>query len=137
MRLFLDTNILIDLVANREPFSKWAYKILLDQKNPRWTLFTSSNSILTIYYIIEKQIGHNKAKKTINTLLSRLEIETIEKQVILRALVANFKDFEDAIQHECALKIEKLDYIVTRNKKDLKESVIPILSSEELYNEIK
>lgn len=135
MKLFIDTNILIDLVADRAPFAQWAFKVFKDQKNGKWTLYTSSSSILTTYYIIEKEIGRKKAKQAIKILLSRLEILAIDKNDFLKGLITNFRDFEDSVQHECALKIKNLDYIVSRNKKDFKESIIPVLSSEELYTE--
>lgn len=133
MNLFLDTNIIIDLVGDRKPFSKWAYQIFADQKNAKWTLYTSSYSILSTYYIIEKEIGAAKAKKTIKFLLSRLQIQAIDKMNLLSSIVAKFNDYEDAVQHECAKSCESIDYIVTRNKKDFKNSIIKVLSSEELY----
>ena len=57
MILYLDTNILIDFVAKRQPFSQWAYRIFEKQKENGWELWTSCNSILDTYYIIEKEIG--------------------------------------------------------------------------------
>ena len=135
MKLFLDTNILIDLVGNRAPFSRWAYKIFLGQKSGKWGLFTSSNSLLTTYYIIENELGPKKTRQAIKILLNRLEVVPIEKGDLLKGLVTDFKDFEDAVQHECALKQQGIDYIVTRNKKDFKKSLISVLSSEELFVE--
>ncbi|MDH5400516.1 MAG: PIN domain-containing protein [Cyclobacteriaceae bacterium] len=133
MKLFLDTNILIDLVGNRAPFASWAYKIFQKQKTEHWKLYTSSNSVLTTYYILERELGQKKSKQAIKILLSRLEIIPIEKSDMLKGLITEFKDFEDAVQHECALKKNGLDYIITRNKKDFKKSVLPVLSSEELF----
>ncbi len=62
MNLFIDTNILIDLVANRQPFAKWAFKIFKDQKMGKWQLVTSSNAVLTTFYILEKELGATKAQ---------------------------------------------------------------------------
>ncbi len=136
MYLFLDTNILIDLVADRKPFSKWAYQIFKDQKEGRWTLVTSASSVLTTFYITEKEIGSRKAKQVLKILLSRLEIQPIQKQDLLTGLLTNFKDYEDAVQHQCAMSLQNIDYLITRNKKDYKESLITVLSSEELYIEM-
>lgn len=133
MNLFLDTNILIDLLAKRAPFDQWAYKIFADQKKGKWKLFTSSYSVLTCFYIIERSLGNVKAKQAIKVLLSRVEIETIEKTILEKSIITDFKDYEDAVQHECALKSKKIDLIITRNKKDFKNSLIKVLSSEELY----
>ena len=133
MNLFIDTNILIDLVANREPFSKWAFEIFKDQKKGKWKLITSSSSMLTTFYILEKQIGSKKARQAIKVLLSRIDIHPIRKEQLLTALTTKFNDYEDAVQHECAMSFKKIKYFITRNKKDYKESLIEVLSSEELY----
>ena len=102
MKLFLDTNVLIDITANREPFAKWAIKLFKDSKKGRWKLITSSISVLTTYYIIEKQIGSTQAKKILKILLNRLEIQDITKRELLTGLTTKFKDYEDSVQHECA-----------------------------------
>ena len=133
MKLFLDTNILIDITANREPFSKWAINIFKDSKKGKWKLHTSSASILTTYYIIEKQIGSSQAKRILKILLNRLEVQDITKRELLTGLTTNFKDYEDSVQHECAKLCKRIDYIITRNKKDFKNSIITVMSPEELY----
>ena len=137
MKLFLDTNILIDITANRTPFSNWAIKIFKDAKRNKWQLYTSKISILTCYYILEKHIGNTHAKRIIKILLNRLNIKDITKRDLLNALSSKFNDYEDAVQHECAKLCDNLDYIITRNKKDFKYSIIKVLSSEELYLEIE
>ena len=134
MNLFLDTNILIDLTGNRKPFAQWAYKIFKDQKNGKWNLFTSSFSILTTYYVIEKQIGNKKAKRALKILLSRVDVLSVDKPMLLKGIITAFNDYEDAMQHECALSSKKIDILVTRNKRDYKNSLIPVKSSEELYS---
>jgi predicted nucleic acid-binding protein len=133
MNLFIDTNILIDLVANREPYAKWAFEIFKDQKKGRWKLITSSSSVLTTFYIMEKEIGSKKAKQAIKVLLSRLEIQPTKKENLLTGLTTKFKDYEDAVQHECAMSHKRIKYIISRNKRDYKESLIEVLSSEELF----
>lgn len=133
MNLFLDTNILIDLVADRKPFSGWVIKMFQEAKRGKWKLYTSSSSILTTYYIVSKEIGSVEAKKLIAKLLKRIEVLPIQKKDLLSAIGAEFKDYEDAVQHECAINHSEIDFIITRNKKDYKDSVIPVLSSEELF----
>lgn len=133
MHLFLDTNILIDLLANRKPFAKFAYEIFKYQKSKKWTLYTSSIAILTTYYIVSKEVGDAKARKAIKILLNRIEVLPIEKSDLQNALITKFKDYEDSIQHECAKSKSKIKYIVTRKKKDYKFSTIEVISSEELF----
>jgi len=132
VKLFIDTNIIIDLVADRKPFSKWAYEIFKAQKRGEHILFTSSSSILTTYYILDKHLGESKARKAVKTILDRLQIQSITNPMMQTALTTRFKDYEDAVQHECAKSISGIDYIVTRNTKDFKYSSIKTISTEEL-----
>lgn len=133
MKLYLDTNILLDFIARRQPFAKWAYKIFEDQQKKGWELCTSCNSILYTYYIIEKETNARLARESIEILLRRLHIQGLTKKTLLLALKTQFSDYEDSVQFVNALEIKELDYIITRNKRDFKTSSIPILSSEELY----
>jgi len=133
MKLFLDTNILIDLVADRIPFSKFAYRIFEEQKKGKWRLYTTANSILTTYYIAEKDVGEKKARRIIKILLKRLEIQSISKSNLLSGILIPFKDYEDAVLHEAANEVKNIDLIITRNKRDFKKSEIPTKSSEELF----
>jgi predicted nucleic acid-binding protein len=132
-RLFLDTNIIIDFLGNREPFGKFAKTIFKKGYNGEVELWTSDNSITTTYYILAKIEGEEKARRLISKLLDKIEIEPVTKTILTSALTISFKDYEDAVQYMCATRIRNLDAIVTRNKKDFKASEIDVLSSEELF----
>lgn len=134
LKLFLDTNVLIDLLADRKPFSNSAYLIFKEAKLNKWVLFTSSNSILTTFYILQKQIDKEKVNYTIETLLNRLNIQDLTKKEIVLALKSKTKDLEDACQIECANKIGKINYIITRDKRDFINSNIDIISPDELIH---
>ena len=131
--MFLDTNILLDIKANRKQFSRWAIRIFKDAKSGKFTLYTSSLSILICNNILEKQTGIKTAKRVLKILLNRLKIKDVRKKELLTALTVKINDYEDAVQHECAKLIDEIDYIITRNKKDFKMSIIKVLISEELY----
>jgi len=134
LRLFLDTNIIIDLLADRKPFSNSAYIIFREAKLNKWKLFTSSNSIITTFYILEKQLNSNDANKAIETILKRLEIQDLTKKELFLALKSRTEDLEDASQIECAIRIGKIDFIITRDKKGFKHSLIEVLLPNELLN---
>lgn len=97
MNLFIDTNILIDLTANRLPFSNWAIKIFKDARNGKYQLITSTFSILTCYYIIERQIGSKRAKRVIKILLNRIQTQDVSRKELLTALTLKIEDYEDAV----------------------------------------
>jgi len=132
LKLFLDTNIIIDLLADRKPFSNSAYIIFKEAKLNRWQLFSSSNSILTTFYILEKQLDSKKASYAIETILKRLEIQDVSKKELILALKSKTEDLEDASQIECANKVGNINYIITRDKKGFKHSIIDVLNPDEL-----
>jgi len=132
LKLFIDTNIIIDVLADRKPYSNSAYVLFKEAKLKKWNLFTSSNSILTTFYILEKQLTSSKANNAIETILNRIEIQDLTKKDLILALNSKTEDLEDASQIECANKIGKVNYIITRDKKGFKNSTIDILNSDEL-----
>ncbi len=129
---FLDTNIILDFLANRKPFSKFALRIFDQGRTKQWELWTSSHSMTTTYYTLERELGHRLAKEKVGKLLQYLSIQPIYKDDLLAALASQFQDYEDGVQHRCALKQGKIDAIITRNQKDFKHSQIPILGPEEI-----
>ena len=131
-KYFVDTNILVDLIADRKPFSKFALKLFLQAEKGEVQLFTSSHSIATTYYLLKKYVDDNKLRKVLIDLVNYLEIIPIDLGIIKKGLSSNVKDFEDALQIHCAYTIEKMDGIVTRNPKDFRECNLPVISPEEL-----
>lgn len=125
-RYFLDTNILLDFLGNRQPFGKYALEVLNKSRLKEWELWTSDNSILTSYYIISKEIGEAESRIKISRLINFLEIQPTQKAHIQQALASDFKDLEDGVQHFCASSIPEIKGIITRNKKDFKTSQIPV-----------
>ncbi len=129
---FLDTNILIDFLGNRAPFGGFALRIFEKGLKKEWQLWTSDSSILTTYYIIAKEIGEDNAREKIAKLIGYLEIQAVQKPDIQAALVSQFKDLEDGVQHFCASNIAGLEGIITRNKKDFLFSQVPIFEPWDL-----
>ena len=131
-KYFLDTNIILDFLANREPFGRFALAIFSKALTAEWTLWASDNSITTVYYFLEKSFGREKAKHKIGQLLNYIEIQPVGKPELKLALSSRFDDFEDGVQHVCAVSIGGIDGIITRNKKDFKHSQVPVWGPEEV-----
>src|SRR5690554_2780228 len=111
--VFVDTNILIDLLADRRPFSKFAIEIFdLATKN-KVNLFTSSHSIATTHYLLKRHIKEKELRAVIYSLLDLIEVISIDHSIIKKSLLSDHKDFEDAIQIFAASTIKDLDFIVT------------------------
>lgn len=131
-KVFLDTNILVDLIADRKPFSKHAIEIFQHAEEHKIALYTSSHSIATTHYLLKKYVEEKELRTILIQLLDFLTVIPIDLDVLRKALRSNHKDFEDAIQIICATALPHIDYIVTRNTKDFKSSEIPVLSPDEL-----
>ena len=135
-KVFVDTNILIDLIADRKPFSKFAIEIFKMAEDKKIKLFTSSHSIATTHYLLKKYIGEKELREIIYALLDFIVIIPIDIDVIKKGLKSKYKDFEDALQIICAYSVERINCVVTRNTRDFKGSEIPVLTPDEFINEV-
>lgn len=130
--VFVDTNIIIDLLADRRPFSKFAIEIFdLAAKN-KVNLFTSSHSIATTHYLLKKYRQEKELREIIYALLDYIDVIPIDLSIIKKSLLSNHKDFEDAIQIFAANSVKNLDFLVTRNVKDFKHAGVVVLPPDEL-----
>lgn len=135
--VFLDTNVLIDFFADRKPFSLEAAKLLNYSLKKKINIYISAVSYNNIYYILRQSCSHTETIKMLAELNEWTEIIDVSKEVIKKSIKSDFKDFEDAIQYNCAKSLTKIDCIVTRNQKDFKISSLPILSPKEALSAIE
>ncbi len=135
--LFLDTNVIIDTLADRKPFSKAGAQLFEYAEKGKVKLFISALSYTTIYYIIRKTCTHKELLSTLRDLESLIETVDVTKQIISKSLYTDFKDYEDSIQHQTAISNKRISAIVTRNVKDFKKSDLAILTPEEALSIIE
>ena len=138
MKILIDTNVLIDFFARREPFFEDAEKIFeLCQKDFAEGVI-ASHSIVNMAYILRKKFTLDELKKIFSRLCIIFKVESLDREKILRAIEdKDFKDFEDCLQLQCAINFDA-DYIVTRNVADFKSSKIPAITPQDflkLYSE--
>jgi len=132
-KVFLDTNIIVDLIADRKPFSKYAIEIFQLAEENKLQLFTSSHAIATTHYLLKKYLDEKSLREVLYNLLDFLTVIPVDIDIIKKGLRSNHKDFEYSIQILCASSIEKMNYIITRDGKDFKGSEIPVLSPDEFF----
>ncbi len=130
--IFLDTDILIDFIGDRKPFSRFALAIFLSAHNKKVKVYTSGKSITTAYYILGKQTTEKHARELIMDLMNQIMIIPVTETILKKAFSSNFTDVEDGVQFFSALTISDMYCIVTRNIRNYKKSTIPVFSSEEL-----
>ena len=134
--VFADTNILIDLLADRPPYSKFATELFDLAEKRKVKLYTSSHSYATTHYLLKKYIGETALREALLSLLEFIELIPIDITIIKKSLLSKHKDFEDAIQIFAASTIVDIDFIVTRNLKDFKDAEIMVLPPDELLNHL-
>ena len=132
-KVFVDTNIIIDLLAKREPFYKDAQDLFTLSDKKEIELCISSLSFANAYYSIAKHHKDVDAKKYLSKFKVLVTVFPLEDKAIELALASDFTDFEDGLQYFIAMDNEA-EIIITRNKKDFKSSKIPVMTAGEYLN---
>lgn len=135
MKILIDTNIILDLILEREPFVEDAIALFEQIEQGKLEGHIAATTITNIFYIIRKAEGREVALAAVNRLLIGLQFCVVDRQTVGMALSLGLKDFEDSIQLACAT-LNQLDGIVTRDRKDFIGSNLPIYSPTELLNQL-
>lgn len=130
MRVLVDTNVVLDLLLDRAPFSKAATRIIAQIEQSRIDASLCATTITTIEYILGQSMPSNKVRSTLYRLFEMFDIATVNRSVIHEALQSKMRDFEDAVLAYSA-KLAGVDIIVTRNVKDFKHSPVKTLDPQE------
>jgi predicted nucleic-acid-binding protein len=127
IKVFLDTNILIDYLSRREPFFEPAALIFQLGKRKKCQLLISSLSFATASFLLQAhyKLSQKEVIKLINQIIKMSFITTVDSQTVSESVQSDFGDFEDAMQYFSALR-EDADFIITRNTQDFAESSIPV-----------
>ena len=128
--LFLDTDILVDLLSGREPFVKNASRIMSLVDDNRINAYASSLSFANLYYISRKTNSHSHITEKLNELSELIGILKVDEVTVKAALNSQFLDFEDAMQYFCTTKYKRIDIIITRNVKDYRYAEKPVMTPE-------
>ena len=135
-KIFLDSDVLLDLLLDREPFMDDIADIIEASILSKTKLCISPISITNINYIIAKLENQRKADIQTKKILKIVDIENVGQKVIDKAANSNFKDFEDSVQNYCAEESGH-EIIITRNTKDYKESNLSIMTPREYLAKIQ
>ena len=130
MNVFIDSDIILDLLAKREPFYIYAAELFTLADKRKIKTFTSPIIFANIHYILRKHKSKEFALQSLRKLKTFINILPIDSKVIDQALNSEFKDFEDAIQYFTAIN-NGIKVILTRNNKDYSKGNITISTAEE------
>lgn len=130
-RVLFDTDVLLDFLFDRKPFSDQTLTLLLACQEKKIIGYLTPIIFSNIYYILRQQASDAYVKEKLGILLSIVRVLPMNEQTVHLAISSSFKDIEDAMQYFCALKNANIDAILTRNTKDYKKSVIPVFLPSE------
>lgn len=135
-KIFLDTNVLLDFLLDREPFNDDIAEIIERSIDKSIQLCVSSVTITDANYIIGRFEGKRSANSKTKKILEIVTVENVGETTVHKSSESKFKDFEDGVQNFCAVE-SKHKIITTRNVKDFKESKLAILTPKELLIRMK
>ncbi|MDP4662634.1 MAG: PIN domain-containing protein [Salibacteraceae bacterium] len=133
MKVFVDTNIIIDVVLNRKPFVDHSRLILDAGWANRISLFTSSVSFVNVHYIVEKFTSKEKAMASTIHLNELFEVLNVDQTMIDQSIRIEPYDFEDAVQYFAA-KSANCGCIISRDKKGFKQFDLPCMTPKEFLD---
>jgi predicted nucleic acid-binding protein len=131
MTVLFDTDVLIDFLLDRKPFSDPAARLLSAADRGELRAMTCATSITTVYYLARKALGSAKARRQVQALLALLDVAPVNRAVLDAALLSPLGDFEDAVVAHAARQAAA-DVIVTRNQKDFRLAPLPAQTPAEV-----
>jgi predicted nucleic acid-binding protein len=133
MKALFDTNVILDVLLDRQPFADDAAILLSKVEQSEIIGVACATTITTIHYLAAKALGPQAAAHHLKALLSLFVIAPVNREVLENAISAKFSDFEDAVLHASACQAGA-KYIVTRNIADFKNSKLPVFAPKEFLN---
>jgi len=128
--VFVDTDVLIDFLIEREPFSTFSAQLFSLAEQKEITIFLTSLSFSNAFYVLRKFGTRDKLLSKLKEVRLLVKILDVNKKSVDLALASSFTDFEDALQYYSAIQHGKISVIITRNIKDYKLSDFPVLTPE-------
>lgn len=136
MRAYIDTNILVDLVFARQEFLPNAQRVFAVGYAGEVQLIVSALSFVNTIYLARKyKYPMNEVCEKLRLVADFVEVADLKGQNVVDMLDSDWKDYEDATQYRSAVE-EQADCIVTRNKKDFKDSSVPVFTPTEFFDQV-
>jgi predicted nucleic acid-binding protein len=132
-KVFVDTDIIYDLLASRDPHYHSAAKLFTLSDEGKIRILISALSFANIHYLLSKQLSSSRAKQVLRKFRLLVHVVPLNEKIIDLALNSDFTDFEDAIQYYCALE-SNCSILLTRNLKDYKKAQITVMTANDFIN---
>lgn len=129
-RIFVDSDIILDLLGNREPFYIHAAELFSLADKGEITLCVSSLSFSNLNYLLSKQYSADQAKKKLLKFKTLVTVLSVTDKIVELSLSSDFKDFEDGLQYFTATE-NGIKRLLTRNLKDFRTAEIMVMTAEQ------
>ena len=126
LTILVDLNIVLDVMRNRQPFYEESARVLDSAVRREVTGLLAAHSVTTLFYVLTRSRNRETATAAITSLLDAFSIAKLDDAVIGKALSWDCVDFEAAVQMAAAVFADA-DYLVTRNRRDFQEGIIPVV----------
>jgi predicted nucleic acid-binding protein len=132
-KAFVDTDIIYDLLAKRDPFYLPAARLFTLADEGKIEIYISILSLQNIHYLLSKQTSSEEAKQILRKFKVLVHVTPLDEKIIDLALNSEISDFEDAIQYFSALQ-NNIEVLLTRNLKDYRKAQISVLTAQDFIN---
>ncbi|NEP55514.1 MAG: PIN domain-containing protein [Symploca sp. SIO2G7] len=129
-RVLFDSDVLLDVLAQRQPFVATSAQALNTVTQEQVQGYVSGHAVTNIFYILRRQVGSEAARQLLSRLLQQIQVASVTDEVIRQALQSPVTDFEDAVT-SAAANAAGLEVIVTRNTSDFATASVPAMLPEE------
>jgi predicted nucleic acid-binding protein len=136
MKVLMDTNVVLDVLLDRRPFSYAASEVFALIEQSKLEGILCATTVTTLDYLLIQSLPRPVARQTLRKLLELFEISPVTRAVLEEALQSKMVDFEDAVLDQAA-RLAGASLIVTRNQKDFKHAVSKVYGPEDLLVELR
>jgi predicted nucleic acid-binding protein len=136
VKVFIDTDVCIDLLANRKPFNAVAEQLFSLADKNKIKACVSSLSFANIDYVLRSQYSGTHSRQIIAKFKTLVTVLPVDSKTIDLAIASDFNDFEDAIQYYTAME-DGITVLITRNLKDYKKANIKVIAPEAFLSKIE
>ena len=128
-KIFVDTDICLDLLSGRKPFNAIAQKLFTLADLGKIKIYVSSLPFSNIDYILKSNFKQRDTRKILARFKTLVTVLPVDDKIIELSISSDFQDFEDAIQYHTAIE-NNLKVLLTRNLKDYKKAIIQVMNPE-------
>ena len=136
MRILFDTNVVLDVLLNREPHSRPAARLFVHAERKQIDGLLGATTVTTIHYLARRALGADGARTQVQRLLGIFDVAPVGKAVLSDALMLPFRDYEDAVLHESARHAGAVG-LVSRDAAGFKRATLRVYSPDELLRMVQ